>query len=171
VAVSRAAYGANPFPESLEIGRYLETHTAPEDRIAVLGSEPQLYFYAKRRAATGYVYTYEMMREHPHVREFQTEMAREIEAANPKYVVMVNLAASWQPARLAEPDRFIFDWAERYLRDHYERVGVVEIRWPRVKYGAFCWDPEGACQPPRRNSRGNPPLWLSIHERRARQPS
>ncbi len=166
VAVSRAAYGANPFPESLEIGRYLEAHTAPGDRIAVLGSEPQIYFYAKRRAATGYVYTYEMMRDHPHVRDFQTEMAREIETADPKYVVMVNMVASWQPARLAEPDRFIFEWAERYLRERYERVGVVEIRWPRAKYGAFCWDAEGTCRPPPRRG-DQSPLWLSIHERRA----
>jgi hypothetical protein len=166
VAVSRAAYGGNPFPESLEIARYLEAHTAPGDRIAVLGSEPQIYFYAKRRAATGYVYTYEMLRDHPHVREFQTELAREIEAADPKYVVMVNLAASWQPARLAEPDRFVFDWAERYLRERYERVGVVEIRWPRANYGAFCWNADGACRPP--PQRGDQkPLWLSIHERRA----
>lgn len=29
-----------------------------EDRIAVVGSEPQIYFYADRQAATGYVDTY-----------------------------------------------------------------------------------------------------------------
>jgi len=165
VAVSRAAFGGNPFPESLEIARYLEAHTAPEDRIAVLGSEPQIYFYARRRAATGYVYTYEMMREHPHVREFQEEMAREIEAARPKFVVLVNIVASWQPSRLLEPDLFVFEWAQRYLREHYLRTGVVEIRWPRAKSAAFCWDDAGACRPPPQRGRQRP-LWISIHERR-----
>ena len=166
VMVSRTAFGGNPFPESLEIARYLEAHTSPEDRIAVLGSEPQIYFYARRRAATGYVYTYEMMRDHPHVHDFQTELAREIEVARPKYVVMVNISASWQPSRLAEPDLFVFEWAGRFLREHYTRVGLVEIRWPRQKYGAFCWDAPGApCRPPPQGS-GKPPLWLSIYERR-----
>jgi hypothetical protein len=90
-------------------------------------------------------------------------MAREIEAARPKYVVMVNVSASWQPSRLEQPDLYIFEWAERFLREHYERVGQVEIRWPRQKYGAFCWG--AACRPPRQGA-GQPPLWLSIHERR-----
>jgi hypothetical protein len=166
VLVSRTAFGGNPFPESLEIARFLSAHTEPDDRIAVLGSEPQIYFHARRRAATGYVYTYEMMRDHPHVHDFQTEMAREIEAARPKYVVMVNLSASWQPSRLERPDLYIFEWAERFLREHYERVGLVEIRWPREKYGRFCWDaPGAACRPPPRRG-GRLPLWLSIHERR-----
>ena len=166
VLVSRTAFGGNPFPESLELGRWLEAHTSPADRIAVLGSEPQLYFYAKRRAATGFVYTYEMIRDHPHVREFQTELAREVEAAEPRYVVMVNISTSWQPSRLAEPDLFVFEWAERFLREHYRRVGVVEIRWPREKYGRFCWDAPGVvCRPPPQPRSGRPPIWLSIHER------
>jgi hypothetical protein len=169
VLVSRTAFGANPFPESLEIARFLSAHTAPDDRIAVLGSEPQIYFYAKRRAATGYGYTYEMLRDHPHVHDFQTEMTREIEAARPKYVVMVNITASWQPSRLERPDLHVFEWAERFLRERYERVGLVEIRWPLQKYGAFCWDaPDAACRPP---PAGNRPLWLSIHERRPEAPT
>ena len=165
VTVSRTAFGGNPFPESLEIARYLEAHTAPEDRIAVLGSEPQIYFYAKRRAATGWVYTYEMMRDHPHVRDFQTELAREVEAARPKYVVMVNITASWQPSRLERRELFVFEWAERFLREQYRRVGLVEIRWPRAKYGQFCWNAtDAACRPPPRGAK-QAPLWISIHER------
>ncbi|MBN1545629.1 MAG: glycosyltransferase family 39 protein, partial [Syntrophaceae bacterium] len=34
----RATYGSNPFPESLEIARYIRAHTQPGDRIAVIGS-------------------------------------------------------------------------------------------------------------------------------------
>jgi 4-amino-4-deoxy-L-arabinose transferase-like glycosyltransferase len=165
ILVSRTSFAANPFPESVEIARYLEAHTEPGDRIAVLGSEPQLYFLSKRRAATGYVYTYEMMREHPHVRELQTEMIEEIESAEPRYVVMVNILASWQPARLENPDRFLLDWAGRFLREHYRRVGVVEILWPRRALGAFCWvSPERTCPRPPRVG-GQAPLWIGIHER------
>jgi hypothetical protein len=165
IGVSRTSFAANPFPESVEIARFLEANTDPGDRVAVLGSEPQIYFLAGRRAATGYVYTYEMMREHPHVRDLQTEMIEEIEAAAPRYVVMVNILASWQPARLENPDRFLLEWAGTFLREHYRRVGVVEILWPRRPLGRFCWDtPERACQPPRRVG-GQSPLWIGIHER------
>src|SRR5262249_58180156 len=52
VQVSRFIYGRNPFPESVEVARYIRERSAPGDRIAVVGSEPQIYFYAHRRSAT-----------------------------------------------------------------------------------------------------------------------
>ena len=51
--LSRVRYGSNPFIESVEIARYIRDHTDEADRIAVLGSEPEIYFYAQRRSATG----------------------------------------------------------------------------------------------------------------------
>ena len=62
----RTQYGTNPFLESPEIGRYLKAHTTPADRIVVLGSEPQILFYAHRRSATGYVYMYGLMEAQPY---------------------------------------------------------------------------------------------------------
>ena len=53
--------GTNPFPESVKIGDYIREHSNPDDKIAVLGSEPQIYFYSKRLSATGYIYTYGLM--------------------------------------------------------------------------------------------------------------
>ena len=40
-AISRLVYGSNPFPEAVEIARYVREHSAPTDRIAVIGSEPR----------------------------------------------------------------------------------------------------------------------------------
>src|SRR5262249_15439771 len=42
----RIAYGSNPFPESIRIAEYLPDHSNPSDTIAILGSEPQIYFYS-----------------------------------------------------------------------------------------------------------------------------
>src|ERR1035437_2228674 len=53
----QTVYGANPFPEALQVGEYLKSHASPGARIAVLGSEPEIYFYANRHSATGYIYT------------------------------------------------------------------------------------------------------------------
>ena len=47
--VARRLYGGNPFPEALEVARYIRERSAPADRIAVLGSEPEIYFYSGRR--------------------------------------------------------------------------------------------------------------------------
>jgi hypothetical protein len=123
--LSRSVYGANPFVEAPEIARYLAARTSPDDRIAVFGSEPEIYFYANRKSATGYIYTYALMEPQPYASRMQDEMMREIEAAAPTYVVAVLIGTSW----LARPssDQRIITWFQRYMSACYEPVGIVDI--------------------------------------------
>jgi hypothetical protein len=58
---SRIIYPESPFAESIRIAEYLREHTSLSDTIAVLGSEPQIYFYSNRHSATGYIYAYGLM--------------------------------------------------------------------------------------------------------------
>ena len=94
-------------------------------RVAVIGSEPQIYFYAKRLSATGYIYTYELMEPTPFALQMQQEMCREIEAAKPEFMVFVHVDSSW----LAEPNssRFIYQWAGQYVESYYHPVGLADI--------------------------------------------
>src|SRR5205814_7670624 len=75
----RIAYGSNPFPESVRIAEYLRDHSSPNDTIAILGSEPQIYFYSRRHSATGYIYTYALMEVQRYARRTQDEMIIEME--------------------------------------------------------------------------------------------
>src|SRR5206468_6071143 len=75
---NRLINGTNPFPESIKIGEYIRSQTNPDDKIAVLGSEPQIYFYSKRLSATGYIYTYALMEPQPYAHQMQEEMIHEI---------------------------------------------------------------------------------------------
>ena len=53
-------------------------------RIAVIGSEPQIYFYAHRRSASGFIYVYDLVQLHRYAGPFQREMIGEIERAQPR---------------------------------------------------------------------------------------
>jgi 4-amino-4-deoxy-L-arabinose transferase-like glycosyltransferase len=99
---SRIIYGSNPFPESVKIAEYVREHTTPDDTIAVLGSEPQIYFYSHRRSATGYIYTYGLMEPQKYARQMQEEMIHEIELARPRYLVSVAIDVSWSPSSESE---------------------------------------------------------------------
>jgi len=72
----RSIYYPNPFPEMICIADFVRQHTKPDDQIAVLGSEPEIYFYADRRSATGYIYTYALMEPHKYASQMQREMMR-----------------------------------------------------------------------------------------------
>jgi len=153
---SRATYGLNPFPESLEIGRYINEHTTNDDRIAVIGSEPQIYFYARRRAATGYIYTYALMENHDFASRMQQEMILEIELARPKYLIFVNIPSSW----LVRPESIkdIFAWFDRYRDEFYEVAGIIDIlSQDRTLYR---WDEEAIGYSPKSR------FWLAVFVRR-----
>ena len=49
---SRSTYGLNPFPEALEISKFIKSHSNKNDQIAILGSEPEILFYSGRISAS-----------------------------------------------------------------------------------------------------------------------
>ncbi len=136
--VTRAIYGQNPFPEAMQVSRYLMEHTSPDDRIAVLGSEPEIFFYADRLSATRHIYMYGLMEKQQYATQMQMEMIREIETAKPKYVVMVNIPASWGISSFSSLT--IIEWGERYVAEQYDLVGIIDI--VDVNTTHYLWDDE-----------------------------
>jgi hypothetical protein len=122
----RVIYGSTLFPEAASIGEYLKSHTAKDSRIAVLGSEPEIYFYADRRSATGYIYTYPLMDVRSFAVKMQTEMIGEIEHANPEYFVYVGDRFSWLPQPGSNTQ--LNDWWQLYWPGNLEMVMQIEIR-------------------------------------------
>ncbi len=121
----KKAYGQNPFAESIEIAEFLKQNSTKDDKIAVLGSEPQICFYADRYSATGYIYTYNLVEIHAYALSMQQEMAKEIETNKPKFMLFVKIDVSW----LCKPnyENFIFKWADEYVKKYYKLVGLYDV--------------------------------------------
>jgi hypothetical protein len=145
--LSRLIYGGNPFIEALEIARYIRDKTKPEDRIAILGSEPEIYFYADRKSATGYIYTYALMEKQKYAAQMQNEMIDEIEKEHPTYVVFVAVSTSWL-ARSREDK--ILTWSSRYLKQCYNVAGIADI--VSQNETRMVWDAAAASYQPRANN-------------------
>jgi hypothetical protein len=123
--VCRMIYGANPFPESLRVAEFIRDNSRPDDTVAVIGSEPQIYFYSGRRAATHYIYMYPLMEGHNYAAEMQKEMIGEIESAKPEFIVLVNVYTSWLAGSGSVQD--IFTWFNSYVDNSYNLVGTIDI--------------------------------------------
>jgi hypothetical protein len=132
--IVRHEYGGNPFLEAVEFGKYIREHSEPDARVAVLGSEPEIYFYAQRLSATGYIYTYGLMEEQTFASQMQREMMDEIEKTKPEYLVKVMVPASW--LRKTNSDATILYWAEKYITDNYRLVGAADVGTETAYY----WD-------------------------------
>lgn len=132
--VSVTLYGSAPFPEAIEVARYIKEHSSTNDRIAVLGSEPEIYFYANRISATGYIYVYGLMENQPHAKKMQAEMISEIEESRPNFIVMVNVITSWL-TQITSP-QLLQQWMTDYVSKHYNLVGIVDI----LDSTQYIWD-------------------------------
>lgn len=123
ISASRYVYPEDPFAEAVEVGRYIQEHSSPSGRIAVLGSEPQIVFYSRRRSATGYLYGYSLTEEQKYAATMQKEAISEIASANPDYLVF-----AWDWEIRPRSERAIFAWADRYIAQNYALVGVMKVR-------------------------------------------
>ncbi len=155
--VSRTIYGSNPFPESLEIARYIKDNSAPGTPIAVFGSEPQIYFYADRPSATDFLFMYPLVKQQQYTLKMQQEMMREIQTSTPEYVVFVQIETSWLiRGGVAIP---FMAWINNYLGQYYQQVGVVElVSFYETNY---FWDKDAE------NHRPSSELFVLIFKRRS----
>ncbi|HMD15183.1 MAG TPA: glycosyltransferase family 39 protein [Terriglobales bacterium] len=134
VQACRFSYNLNPFSEAAPVAEYLRQHTAPSDTIMVLGSEPEIYFYAHRHSASGYIYMYSLMEDQAYWSTMQKQMIQEVEANRPAYVVFVNSSSSWL-SHHGSPQVVAFrTWMEQYIAANLEEVGAVELTAPESQY-------------------------------------
>jgi hypothetical protein len=105
--ISRRFYGLNPFPESQAIAAHIREHSAADDRVFIVGSEPQILFHAQRRSATRYIFFYPLTGDYPDARARQQQAVGEFDAARPLYVVWVELPTSH--LRAERSDSFVYD--------------------------------------------------------------
>jgi hypothetical protein len=130
-------YPVNNFQVYPVIGAYLDQQAAPSAKIAVLGSEPELMFYAHRRSVTGYIYMYDLVQGQPYRERMVREMTNEVEQGRPDYVVFVNLTTSWLPDP-PEIRQGIQRWLEDYTDRLYKPYGVVTFPPNQYFWGPDC---------------------------------
>jgi hypothetical protein len=136
-----AIYGTSIFEEAEKLGLYLraeaERNPGPDPRpstlnarpdltLAVIGSEPEIYFYSHLRSATGFLYTYPMMEPQPFAAKMQEDMMAEIERARPEYVVYVSDDLSW--LRLPNSDTRIDGLWKSYWSRNLDLVNTYPIQ-------------------------------------------
>jgi len=83
-----SVYGEPPFVAAAEVGEYLGKTTGPDDRILVVGSEPEILFAARRRSSTRFTIFYPLTGTFAGSEEMCSELFREIERNPPRKIVL-----------------------------------------------------------------------------------
>jgi Dolichyl-phosphate-mannose-protein mannosyltransferase len=103
--ISRIYFGDNPFPESKPVADYIARNTQPTDPVFIVGSEPEILFYAKRRSPSSFLMIYPLMTTHPRYKELQHQMLAEVTQNPPKYIVAIlHIPTSFMWDQAADPE-------------------------------------------------------------------
>jgi hypothetical protein len=164
-AISREIYGQNPFPESLEIGKYIRRTSGPDDRVYIVGSEPQILFYADRPSATRYIFFYPLTGDYPDVLERQRGVAAEVEAARPLYVVWSNIETSLRVGE--DTELFLLAHAKDMLDREY-RLEFVAHPVPGQECFEFVYGVEGRRLMRLAGDNKSTAPWIALYRRHPR---
>jgi hypothetical protein len=145
--ISRKLYGANPFVEAPVIAAYIREHTTETDTIFIIGSEPEIYFYAQRKNPTNQLFFYPLTASYGPASTYQRETVSAVQAAKPCYIIVVDIPTSLYASEPVN-DRYVFDELNRMISADYQMDGYVLIgrheSW--YQWGARAVAPEFAGQ-------------------------
>jgi len=139
-----AVYGTQPFPESLDVARYIGQNTRKDQRIVVVGSEPEIYFYAHRHSSTAQIYMYPLTESQPFAGKMQEDMIREIEQNPPEYLVFISSRTSWWNGKPNTSDRLL-DWVNGYVNQNMQLAGLIQYTRPQMT--ETVWGPDAETTP------------------------
>jgi hypothetical protein len=132
--LARELYGFDPLPEAEVVAKFIRENSPPAARVAVLGSEPEIYFLSHRLSATGYIYIFALGEAQPFAAKMRQEMIAEIESCRPEFVVVSDKERLIDPATNSIPGLFV--WWDSY-QTNYLRVGVADPIMPDETTYAF----------------------------------
>jgi hypothetical protein len=126
--ILRSTYGINPFPEAMEIGKWLNTKLKNEDKITLIGSEPQLYVYTNKNSISRHAYFTAVVIDFPEHKIWQREFTSDIKTNKPRFIIYFNNPLSLLIQK--NTDKYIFKWVADYIKQNYKVAGLVEMVSP-----------------------------------------
>jgi len=120
----RRIYPGNYFDAMPEIAAIIADLTRADDEIFVFGAEPELLFYARRRASSRYIYQFPLYGPFDDALEKQREMVAEIRASRPRLIVYMPNQMFFGP----DTEQFFTRWLISYIQRQYDPryVSVIE---------------------------------------------
>jgi hypothetical protein len=115
-------YDGDAFTEMQVIGKILSKWTQPDDKIGMLGAEPQIFFYANRASASGFLYHYPLIEHQKYATTMSEQFVKEIEKSQPKIFIY-----SYQINDITHNQltcNYLNHWKKIFCKD-YEIIGKV----------------------------------------------
>lgn len=120
-------YGPLPFGMNAarDLAARLKPRLSAADTVAVMGSEPQIYFYLKKKSPTGFLYLYYLTEGQGYAGTMRKEFIADMEGSRPEYLIYT---PSWKDEYAAkESFEPLVRWYEDFRDRDYTLIGLADL--------------------------------------------
>ncbi len=124
--VLKGIYGLQPFLESKIIADKLNSVMKKEDRLAIMGTEIEMYVYTNKKSPSRFAGSGALL-EFPikQSNDWQKEFIADVEKAAPRFLIFYHNPVSW----CANPktENLLFPWFDKYTAANYKLYGYADM--------------------------------------------
>jgi hypothetical protein len=122
--ISFRMYPGDGFPDIKEMAFSIKDISQPSDKIGQIANEPQLWFYAERRGASGYLYNYPLFEKQAYANRMIEHYIKEMEYSKPRWFVidlnLLRLDQGYSDTSIVK----IRDWSTQFLKGYYLKASL-----------------------------------------------
>lgn len=136
VETYRFNYLGAPFIEAIQISEFIQKESKPNDKIAIIGSEPEIFFYTKLKSLTGFIYLYPLMEKHIYSYKLLNDMLEGIQIKKPKFIILVHAEMNHLASISYKENSDLLKQKvfEIESNPNYEKIGIVQIMRSNSEY-------------------------------------
>jgi hypothetical protein len=116
-------YTYEPFIIAPEISAYIRKNSLPTDYVAIIGSEPEIYFYSQRRSATSLMYIYPLLENQRFAKRMRDQFFSQIDSLQPAFLLFQDIPLPWYKDSSAHQ---IINFYHRQIESRYLLSAVAE---------------------------------------------
>ena len=141
--IVRRIYGHDLFNATKKAGEFIATNSSADDRIAIFGAEPEICFYAKRLAASGFMYVYPFLEKQKYALTMRGKFYEEVLKSHAEILIYISNGGTWY----ANPGihQEMFDWYKNYRDSSFKRIALIDI--PVKEPAIYHWSDDTTIHP------------------------
>ena len=121
----RKIYGLDFFNATKKAADFIAENSAPGAKVAIFGAEPEIWFYAKRLAASGYLYVYPLLENQKFALDMRSQFYDEILKSKPDILVYTSNMGTWYASETIHDE--MYQWYKAYRDSSFRQIGMIDM--------------------------------------------
>lgn len=110
--------------ENFEIGKQIRKMSNPEDKILVVGQEPQIYYYSQKKSITRFISTIPLNVDSPFKEQYRKEYVNQLINEKPKFIAYVKYVEHNNPEFSTNNGNYYLTLILNIIKKEYELSGA-----------------------------------------------